>query len=93
MKKSKQEIITFKVDDELMERLKAMPNRSEFIRRAILEAIDEVCPLCHGMGSLSPNQRKHWESFAGAHSIELCDTCHEVHLVCGHDEPDGAAHV
>jgi hypothetical protein len=92
MKKSKQEIITFKVDDDLMERLRSLPNRSEFIRRAVLSAMQEVCPLCQGTGALSPNQKKHWDDFIASHSLEKCDTCHEVHLVCESRGPDDPHH-
>lgn len=47
----KQEIITFKVDEKLAAELKELPNRSQFIRTAILAAIDNLCPLCRGHGS------------------------------------------
>jgi len=84
--KSKPEIITFKVDQPLLEAMKGIPNRSDFIRRAILAALDSVCPLCMGTGILSPDQKKHWESFATEHSVEECDDCHELYLVC-HGKP------
>jgi len=82
MKPPKQEIVTFKVDESLHETLKSIPNRSEFIRAAILAALDNVCPLCRGTGVLSPNQRKHWEQFARRHPLQQCDTCREYVLEC-----------
>ena len=54
----KQEIVTFKVDEPLWEAMKGIPNRSEFIRAAILSALDSVCPLCKGSGILTPDQRR-----------------------------------
>ena len=42
----KQEIITFKVDASLWQRLRAIPNRSEFIRAAVQAALAGTCPLC-----------------------------------------------
>ena len=39
MSRTKPEIITFKADDGLLARLSALPNRSEFIRRAVLDAL------------------------------------------------------
>jgi hypothetical protein len=78
----KQEIITFKVDAALWERLRAVPNRSEFIRSAVQAALDTTCPLCKGSGTLTPHQRRHWASFSERHSLEHCDDCHAVHLVC-----------
>ncbi|NQT20763.1 MAG: CopG family transcriptional regulator [Planctomycetes bacterium] len=82
MKKTKQEIITFKVDEALLEALTGIPNRSEFIRTAILNALDSACPLCNGTGVLTPNQRDHWATFSADHSVEKCGDCHEFRLVC-----------
>ncbi|HUU26993.1 MAG TPA: ribbon-helix-helix domain-containing protein [archaeon] len=88
MKKHKQEIITFKVDEPLLRKLQDLPNRSEFIRRAVLEALENVCPLCQGTGSLSPKQKEHWSRFSSDHYLEKCELCHEVHLVCENKGPD-----
>lgn len=78
----KEEIITFKVDQTLATMLKAMPNRSDFIRNAILAALDNVCPLCMGTGIISPEQDKHWQSFLKNHSVEECVDCHAIHIRC-----------
>ena len=78
----KQELITFKVDSSLSETLRGIQNRSEFIRQAILVALDNICPLCSGSGILTSNQRKHWDQFSANHDIDECDECHEIHLVC-----------
>ena len=88
-RKPKQEIVTFKVDSSLLEVLRELPNRSEFIRRAILNSLDNVCPLCQGSGVLTPNQKKHWDSFLSDHQLAECDDCHEIHLVCTHPESKG----
>ncbi len=82
MTRAKQEIVTFKVDDTLMRLMKGIDNRSEFIRRAILAALDSVCPLCRGTGVLTPKQKEHWEAFALDHTIMECEDCHEFHLIC-----------
>ncbi len=82
MKKRKSEIVTFKADESLLEALKGVSNRSEFIREAILAALDSNCPLCGGTGLLSPNKKRHWEGFAQDHSLEECENCHEARLVC-----------
>ena len=78
----KQEIITFKADEPLRRAMRGIPNRSEFIRAAILSALDSVCPLCKGSGILTPDQRKHWDEFAEHHALAECEDCHAVHLVC-----------
>ena len=80
--KKKQSIITFKVDDELLEAIRDVPNRSEFIRSAILGALGSVCPLCNGAGMLTKNQKRHWDDFSSDHPVKLCADCNENILVC-----------
>lgn len=79
---AKQEILTFKVDASLREALEGIPNRSEFIRSALLAALANVCPLCKGSGIMTPNQRRHWEAFTASHNLRKCDNCNELHVVC-----------
>jgi hypothetical protein len=78
----KDEVITFKVEAQLAEILRRMPNRSQFIRSAILNSLDHVCPLCQGLGILSPDQQRHWREFAEHHGIRECQECGSVVLVC-----------
>jgi hypothetical protein len=80
--RQKSEIITFKADDDLLELMKGIHNRSEFIRSAILNALDNACPLCRGTGVLSPKQKEHWEAFSRGHAVHECEDCHEMHLIC-----------
>jgi hypothetical protein len=80
--KKKAEVLTFKADASLLDAMKGIPNRSEFIRSAILAALDSACPLCVGTGILSPNQKKHWDAFARDHAVEECADCNELILVC-----------
>ena len=87
--KNRAEVVTFKADHSLVEELKGVPNRSEFIRNAVLAALEHVCPLCKGVGILTADQQRHWDAFAAQHSLEQCDDCHAVHPVCnGAEEPD-----
>ncbi|MFC1834516.1 ribbon-helix-helix domain-containing protein [Thermodesulfobacteriota bacterium] len=85
MTEERQEVITFKVPESLKEAMKGIPNRSEFIRSAILMALERVCPLCKGTGILMPNQKIHWDEFAKEHSLQECGTCNARHLVCLHE--------
>ncbi len=84
------QVVTFKADEKLLAAMADIPNRSEFIRSAILAALDGVCPLCHGNGVLSPSQRRHWKEFARSHVVTECGDCKERHLVCatGESEPE-----
>ncbi len=83
--KKKEEIITFKVDRSLLGLLKAVPNRSEFIRSALLSAFDNVCPLCSGTGIMTPSKKEHWSKFSRTHRLKKCSDCHEVALSCEKD--------
>lgn len=78
----KQETITFKADAALAEALRRMPNRSEFLRAAVLSALDNACPLCGGSGALSMAQREHWTAFAKKHRFVKCGDCGEYQLAC-----------
>ncbi len=87
--KKKSEIITFKVDESLLEAMQGIPNRSSFIRSAVLAALDSTCPLCRGSGILSPDQQDHWQKFLVDHAVEKCSDCEEIHLVCSRTQAGG----
>jgi hypothetical protein len=78
----KGEVVTFKADETLLDAMKGISNRSEFIRSAVLHALENVCPVCKGSGILTPNQKRHWEAFAHDHKLKECADCHEFSLVC-----------
>ena len=82
MPKEKSEIITFKVNSSLSATLRGIPNRSEFIRAAVLAALENACPLCGGTGVLSLDQKRHWDAFAQDHSVRQCEDCDELYLTC-----------
>lgn len=78
----KNDVITFKVDSDLLEAMKGIENRSDFIRSAILSALDNTCPLCKGTGKLTPAQQKHWKQFSLHHSLKECDDCNALFISC-----------
>jgi hypothetical protein len=78
----KQQVVTFKADKEFLGAIKHIPNKSEFIRAAVMAALGSTCPLCNGTGLISGEQKKHWKEFMRDHLIEECEECHQVHLVC-----------
>ncbi|MFO7848475.1 MAG: ribbon-helix-helix domain-containing protein [Spirochaetia bacterium] len=82
----KEEIISFKADTHLLEELNRIPNRSEFIRKAVMQALENTCPLCQGSGLLTPSQMKHWNNFTRHHSPRTCGECHETILTCDLEE-------
>jgi len=80
--KKKQRIVTFKVNEDLLAVIRDIPNRSEFIRAAIMAALENICPLCSGSGILTPKQKEHWESFSRDHTLKRCDDCQEIFIEC-----------
>jgi len=82
MTRRKAEIVTFQADAALTEAMKGLPNRSEFIRSAVLAALDNVCPLCNGTGLLTAGQKRHWNEFSLDHMVQKCSECKETYLVC-----------
>jgi hypothetical protein len=70
------------VDEDLMEFMRDIPNRSQFIRAAIVSALGSTCPVCGGSGMLTRNQKRHWDDFTTCHSLETCKDCNEQVLVC-----------
>jgi hypothetical protein len=87
----KDEIVTFKADAELVEALRALPNRSAFIRQALRSALSETCPVCRGSGRLTATQKRHWLDFTRDHAVEECSSCAEPHLVCRAADRDATA--
>lgn len=77
-------VVTFKADEAISQALERIPNKSEFIRAAIMAALDETCPFCNGTGKLNPHQRKHWGSFLKEHKLEHCKECNGVKITCMH---------
>ena len=76
------EIITFKMDRSMKKAMRGIKNRSEFIRSAILAALDHVCPFCQGTGVLTPHRKKHWNELVVHHKMKECGDCHENVFVC-----------
>lgn len=82
MKTGKERVFTSKTDEQLAGLLDQLPNRSEFIRKALLTAMNRHCPLCHGSGILTAEQQTHLEHFLATHSLEKCTSCNAIHFTC-----------
>lgn len=89
----KNAVITFKAEDELLAALEKVPNKSRFIRSAVLNALSETCPLCGGAGFLNERQLKHWKDFEREHWIHRCGGCDGLEIECrnhaGQQEGEG----
>ena len=76
MAQQKQTVVSFRVDQHLAEILNTLPDKSEFIREAILQRFHTPCPCCQGRGIL-PKVIAEWVAshLPDVKSIE-CTCCH-----------------
>src|SRR5689334_13687735 len=74
-KAEKSQIVAFKVDADLADFLDRLPNKSEFIRRAILAQFNMTCPLCSGSGVVPSGIHDHFEHVIEHHSSRPCEKC------------------
>jgi len=44
--------VTFRIDRELGEALRQLPNQTAFVERVLREALGRICPLCDGAGEV-----------------------------------------
>ena len=80
-KAQKKQIVAFKVEDGLADFLDALPNKSEFIRKAILAQFGMTCPLCSGTGVVDKGIHDHYSSVLADHNTRPCEKCREAVLV------------
>src|SRR3954453_15224812 len=73
--KSKQRIVTFKVEEDVAAFLDSMPNKSEFIRKALLSALMEPCPVCQGKGSVPRSLRADLQRILAKSDLVTCSFC------------------
>ncbi len=76
MSQQKQTVVSFRVDQHLAEVLNSLPDKSAFIREAILRRFYTVCPFCAGRGVL-PQAIASWlESKMPKFASAECTCCH-----------------
>jgi hypothetical protein len=74
-KAQKSQIVAFKVEEELAEFLDKLPNKSEFIRRAILAQFGMTCPLCTGSGVVPRGIHDHFKPVIAGQNTRPCEKC------------------
>ena len=74
-KANKSEIVAFKVEEQLAEFLNNLPNKSDFIRKAILAQFGMTCPLCTGTGVTARGLHDHFKPVIEANKKRPCDKC------------------
>jgi hypothetical protein len=77
-KTTKSEIVAFKVEEQLAEFLNNLPNKSDFIRKAILAQFGMTCPLCTGSGVTPRGLHEHFKPIIEGHRKRPCDHCGAV---------------
>src|SRR4051794_17394231 len=74
-KHSKTAVVAFKVETELAEILNRLPNKSAFIRKAIVNQLDMACPLCAGAGMLPKGLHDHFAPLISKLNAKPCEEC------------------
>lgn len=74
-KSNKSEIVAFKVEEELAQFLNDLPNKSDFIRKAILAQFGMTCPLCTGTGVVPKGLHDHYKPVLAEQNKRPCDKC------------------
>jgi hypothetical protein len=72
---AKSKIVAFKVEEELAEFLDGLPNKSDFIRKAILAQFGMTCPLCTGSGVTPRGVHDHFKPVIAGHNKRPCEKC------------------
>src|SRR5204863_9570575 len=80
----KSQIVAFKVEEDLADFLNKLPNKSAFIRKAIVAQLGMACPLCTGSGVVPTGIHDHYAPLMSKHNVRKCDGCGEK-LALPHD--------
>ena len=74
-KSPKSKIVAFKVEEELADFLDNLPNKSDFIRKAVLAQFGMTCPLCAGSGVVPRGIHDHYKPVSAAENKRPCEKC------------------
>jgi hypothetical protein len=75
MSKNKSVIVTFRVDAHLAEALERIPDKSGFIREALVNRLHEPCPACNGAGRVDCDAAKWLARVLLEKGARNCDCC------------------
>ncbi len=74
-KSPKSKIVAFKVEESLADFLDNLPNKSDFIRKAILAQFGMTCPLCDGSGVVARGIHDHYKPIIAENNTRGCEKC------------------
>lgn len=77
----KTKVVAFKVEEDLASFLDSLPNKSEFIRRAILEQFGMTCPLCTGSGVVARGVGEHYTPVLNGNNEVVCQMCKTAEML------------
>jgi hypothetical protein len=108
MAQQKQTVVSFRVDHHLAKILDNLPDKSTFIREAILRRFHAECPFCQGRGVLPRTIAEWLQAQLPAMKTVECKCCnyrypvdalpesetpaHPNQFVCSHCREHGHAH-
>jgi hypothetical protein len=70
-------LVAFKVEEKLARLLDQLPNKSDFIRKAIMDqlGLGQACPLCEGKGIVPPAIHEQYTSLINSAARGPCNAC------------------
>jgi hypothetical protein len=68
-------VFAFRAEPAMVQALLAMPNASDFIRKAIIRSLEEPCPVCIGTGVVATGFRSQLERLEGHLVLRRCSCC------------------
>lgn len=74
-KPAKPAVVAFKVEEELAELLNKLPNKSAFIRKAIVAQLGMTCPVCNGKGVVPRGLHDHYAALLQTFKNKPCAKC------------------
>lgn len=80
-KATKTEIVAFKVEADLADFLNKLPNKSDYIRKAIVAQFGMACPLCLGSGVVARGIHNHYKPVIEQHNQHACARCEKMETI------------
>ncbi len=74
-KTTKTQVVAFKVEEDLADFLNKLPNKSDFIRKAIVAQFGMACPLCVGSGVTPRGLHNHYKPVIAKNNTHPCEKC------------------
>ena len=94
MSQNKQTVVSFRVDQHLADILNGLPDKSAFIREAIMLRFYALCPFCNGRGVLPQTIAEWLQGKLPTYESMECECCHyfyPVDLIPQVEETSGPA--